>query len=241
MAGGTLLVSRAEKLLPTWKAKFEEFGFKDVAATSRDKDGLRLAIIEHEPQILLICCGFYKSATPYMMGKLTGEFCGLNVAAVNIHEYPDELAMGFMSNGVNSYINILDGMEEFYRGLRTVRDGGTYVSEGVRKAMELRQELPKRGGALTARQTEIAKLLCSGFLAKETASALAISVTTVKTHKREIYRIANARNSAELLRFLVAEGMATMESLNFYPGICGDGIIANGRKNVFAEEWRRIA
>jgi DNA-binding CsgD family transcriptional regulator len=60
--------------------------------------------------------------------------------------------------------------------------------------------------ALTAREAEVAELLCAGMAAKEVARELVISVHTVRDHVKAIHRKVGVRSRAELLvRLLVSQ------------------------------------
>ena len=192
------MISRAVNLFPHWTKEFEEFGFKNVVFTDQEKDSLNSIIREMKPDIVLIGCGFYSRSTPYMMLELLEEFPHLNIAAINIHEFPDELAMYFILNGVKSYANQMDGMEEFHRGLKLIRDGEMYVSPSVQERIILREEEPMPAKIITYRQKEVIRLTCCGFKDKEIGDTLHISRRTVNKHKLEIYRSLNVRNVVEL-------------------------------------------
>ncbi|MEE1211176.1 MAG: helix-turn-helix transcriptional regulator [Treponema sp.] len=55
---------------------------------------------------------------------------------------------------------------------------------------------------LSKRENEIAKLLLQGKTTQETADALFVSVSTVKTHIQHIYEKTGVRNRAELSQFM---------------------------------------
>ena len=211
------MVSRAVNMFPHWTKEFETFGFKNVLFTDQEKDSLISIIKEYQPSILLIGCGFYKTSTPYMMGQLLLMFPKLNIAAVNIHEYPDDLAMWFILNGVKSYVNMMDGIDEFNLGLKAIRDGKKYVSPGVQKRILMRKEYPMPAGRITNRQAEIVRLICCGFKDIEIADTLHISRRTVDTHKTEIFRSLNVRNSVELIKVALNLEIVKQDELNFYP------------------------
>ena len=192
------MVSRMVNLFPYWKSKAEELGFKDVCFTDREKDGLNTVIRNFKPCILLMDCVFYRQSTPYMMKVLLDEFPNLNIAAVNMHDYSDELAMSFIVNGVNSYVNKPDGMEEFMRGMKTVREGKKYISKSVQERIDMRDEYPLPANILTKRQNEVVLLICCGYREDEIAGNMHISKRTVNNHKLEIYRSLNVRNTIEL-------------------------------------------
>jgi len=217
MSGGTLMVSRARNLFSDWTEGCTAFGFRDVLFTDKEKDALARLIREFKPRIMLIGCGFYSRATPYMAGLLIKEFPDLNIAAVNIHEFPDDLASKFIYNGVRSYVNLMDGKEEFSRGMTAVRDGKSYISPGVADRINLRKYYPSPAGKLTDRLTEVVGLLCAGYKEDDVADTLHISRKTVDTHKKEIYKTLNVRNAYELYSAAISAGIISSDSLGFYP------------------------
>ncbi|MCL2381200.1 MAG: response regulator transcription factor [Treponema sp.] len=152
-----------------------------------------------------------------MMGQLLSIFPTLNIAAVNIHEFPDDLAMWFIINGVRSYVNMMDGMDEFYLGLKAVRDGKRYVSPSVRERILMRREYPMAAGKITDRQEEVIRLICCGFKDIEIADTLHISRRTVDTHKTEIFRSLNVRNAVELIGVALNLEIIRQSELYFYP------------------------
>lgn len=218
MKGGTLLVSRAVKLHADHKKRLEELGFKDVSVTTADKDGLNMLINELKPRLVIVGSGFYKSATPYMMALLKRRFKDLNIAAVSICDYPADLAMKFVINGINSYVNYFDGKSEFYKGLECMREGRRFVSSSVQERMKIRLELPPAAYGLTERQIEVLRLLCNGFTSMEIANELYISKRTVEFHKAELFNNFGTRNENELIRVALYLGLIKLDELDFYGG-----------------------
>ncbi|MCH7559272.1 MAG: response regulator transcription factor [Planctomycetes bacterium] len=61
----------------------------------------------------------------------------------------------------------------------------------------------KRRYRISARELEVAKLICRGFSNKEITNDLGIALGTVKTHLRNIYRRVHVKNKITLLlRFM---------------------------------------
>ena len=217
MTGGTLIISRAEKLHSFYKNYAMQAGFRNVTITKEEKDSLNFVIRDCRPDIVLIGSGFYKASTPYMMMKLLEDFPSLNINMVNIHEYPDDLAMYFIINGVNSYVNVLDGIEEFKRGLAMVRDGEKYISPLILERINQRHIYPKSAILITGRQLEVLKLICCGFKEHEIADTLHISRSTVDVHKQAIFRTLNVRNSVELIKAALKLELIMLDDIYFYP------------------------
>lgn len=61
-----------------------------------------------------------------------------------------------------------------------------------------RTQLPVAHGILTDREVQVLKLICNGYLGKQTAAMLAISEFTVDKHKRSIFQKTGFRSVVEL-------------------------------------------
>lgn len=53
---------------------------------------------------------------------------------------------------------------------------------------------------LTKRETEILKLISNGYINKEIAKMLYLSIETVKSHRKNMLSKLNAKNSAHLIK-----------------------------------------
>jgi DNA-binding NarL/FixJ family response regulator len=223
MAGGTLLVTRAVNLHNFYKTKIEGLGYRDVSITAADRDALNFAINEQKPRLVLMASEFYQCATPYMTSLLLKTFPGLNVAAVSMGDYPADLAMYFIANGVNSCLQWWDGDKQFFNGLDSIKNGEQFISASVLESIERRREMPMAATELTERQLEVVRLSCNGFEGVEIADTLHISWRTVKTLKREIYRCLNVRNAYEMIKTAFFAGIVKPDELCFSGGKCGVG------------------
>ena len=216
MAGGTLVVSRYQKLHAHFKKRFEELGFDNVIVTGVDRDGLSMKIREVQPRIVLIGCKFYQCCTPFMLTDLHKQFPKLYIAAVALTDFPDDLAMYFIVNGARSYVNVLEGLEEFYKGLKEIREGREYVSPEVQRRIDMRSCYPEPTGRLTDRQVEIVRLVANGFTGVEIAETLGISERSVDSRKVEIYTAMNVRNGCEAIRAALYLGIIKPDELQFF-------------------------
>jgi DNA-binding NarL/FixJ family response regulator len=181
-----------------------------------------MIINDLKPRLVVIECNFYHCAMPYMMCLLLKRNRDLNVAVVSLDGYPPDLAMALIINGVKSFVNWVDGENQFYKGLELIKAGEKYVSPVVEERMNTRTdmgiELPAPSQELTERQIEVMRLLCNGFTSLEIADVLHISDRTVKFHKRELYNNLKVRNENELIRVAIYLGFVKVDELNFYGG-----------------------
>ena len=212
------MVSRAVNLHPHFKKRLEALCFEDVTITGADRDGLNMVIREIKPRLILIGSAFYDCSTPYMMKELLKTFPKLNIAAVSVlNSYTAFRATEFIFNGVHSYLNVLEGIEEFHRGLQEVRKGNVYISPEVQRKIENKTSCRFTAEELTPKHIEVIRLLGNGFTTIEAAETLGCSKRTVDTHKSDMYAILNVRNENELIRFALFKGIIDAEELHFFP------------------------
>jgi len=217
MRGGTLLVSRSINNHEYYKQRLETLGFYNVTVTDLERDALNSLINDMKPSLILMSARFYHCCTPYHMGQLKKKFPKIKMAAVSVGEYPVDVAMYFIINGVKSYINSFEGLDQFYKGLVALADGRDYISPEVIERIKIRNEIPEPSGNITERHREILRLICCGFTENEIAETLHISRRTVTTHKTEIYKTLNIRNPVELVRSALTIKLLQLEELHFYP------------------------
>jgi DNA-binding NarL/FixJ family response regulator len=86
---------------------------------------------------------------------------------------------------------LLDGVREIARG------GVPMTGEIARKVIQSFRKPVDRGESLTAREEEILQLLAQGFVSKEIADQLGISLETVKSHLKHIYGKLHVRSRTE--------------------------------------------
>lgn len=67
---------------------------------------------------------------------------------------------------------------------------------------------------LSAREKEVAILLCKGLINKEIADKLCISQTTVISHRRNIMEKLHARSLADIIMYAVLHGLVGVEELS---------------------------
>ena len=61
--------------------------------------------------------------------------------------------------------------------------------------------------SLTKRESEVVEAISYGFNSKEISDQLDISVHTVVTHRKNLLRKFNARNTAHLVRMSISTGL----------------------------------
>jgi len=217
MAGGTLMVSRAVCNFEYYKNRLLEFGYHDVTVTALERDALFFLIRDLKPSLILMSARFYHCCTPFMMGELHKKFPKIKMAALCLGEYPPDIAMYFILNGIKSYFTSFEGVDQFRKGLKEILKGRDFISPAVMERINMRLEYPEPAGKITGRHLEIIRLVCCGFRDMDIAELMAIAKSTVENYKTEIYTTLNVRNAIELIRAALTLKIMQLEELYFYP------------------------
>jgi len=215
MSGGTLLVSRAEKLFPYLKQRLEAMNFQNVNITAEEKDSLNIVINDLKPRLLLVGSCFYEAATPYMLGQLLLCFPRLNIAVINMQRYPIYRAPWFIWYGAKSYVTVHEGLEDFYSGMDEIRKGHTYISPTVNRLLEA-SEWPEIKRKAEKRQMEVLILLCNGILPSEVGERLHISKRTVEWHIEELKKVFGVEKREELVSMAFYLEIVSKDDLCFF-------------------------
>lgn len=117
-----------------------------------------------------------------------------------------------LRNGASGYLLKTVGKDELVHAIAKVYEGGRYLAEETtdillntvaKQQHASRVHIP----SLTRREKEVLKLIAQGLTDTEIASRLYISLTTAKSHRKNLRSKLNARNSAEIVRIALERGM----------------------------------
>jgi two-component system invasion response regulator UvrY len=117
--------------------------------------------------------------------------------------------------GAAGYVTKGSEAAELIDSVALVAKGGRVISNDVAK--ELAAERLSHSGSqleeLGPRETEILRLLASGWLAEEIAAALHLSLKTVRNYHYQIKAKLGARTDAHLVWLALEAGLVTMEAI----------------------------
>lgn len=120
-----------------------------------------------------------------------------------------------IETGVQGYVAKGESRGELSIAVKSVLQGGTYFSMTVKnsiirsfKSTAAREPI----SAITPREKEIVKLISDGLTSSQIAQRLSISPRTVDTHRANLMKKLNARNTIELLRKLNANETETRQT-----------------------------
>jgi DNA-binding NarL/FixJ family response regulator len=113
-----------------------------------------------------------------------------------------------LAAGAQSYVDKMDGFQEFKKGLEIVSAGGTFIGSKMANAMRTlirNPESGRTGGTLSNRERQILLLVAESFSTREIAARLNLSVRTVDNHRTNTMRKLNLHNVAALTRYAIKQ------------------------------------
>src|SRR5438034_8398063 len=119
-----------------------------------------------------------------------------------------------VSAGASGYLAKDSLDHELISAVRTVVHGGTVFSSNVSKRLAESSQGPGVAGsatrsleALTTREREVFFLLAEGQSPSKVANSLFVSPKTVHTHRQHIMEKLGLRNTTDLIRFALRQGL----------------------------------
>lgn len=113
--------------------------------------------------------------------------------------------------GASGYVLKQGRATDLPHAVRAIASGGTFIDPAIATDLvaELQREAPQsdpRKRELTARETQVLKLMAWGHSNKEIAARLDLSVKTVETHKAKAMQKLGMQTRIDVVQFAVLEG-----------------------------------
>ncbi len=124
----------------------------------------------------------------------------LNIVMLTTYEEEDVIVKALCS-GACSYISKKASLEEIVEALRIVAAGGSYMSPSIAREIvnHLMGGRVSKATILTDRQKEILEKLVDGKSYQTIASELFVSVETVRSHVKKMYKVLHVNNKTEAI------------------------------------------
>ncbi len=134
------------------------------------------------------------------IARLKAEFPDMQFMMLTVYEDDDKIFMA-LEAGASGYILKKTSPGELLDAIRDLHDGGSPMSSQIaRRVVAYFQKQAKPNPALealTSREKEILDQLSKGFLYKEIAGNLFISIETVRRHVHNIYEKLHVRSRTD--------------------------------------------
>ncbi|MFZ0614094.1 MAG: response regulator transcription factor [Desulfobacterales bacterium] len=191
----------------------------DLVVVDEAKDGLEAlrCVKRNQPDLLLLDLSMPRLSGLSVMKDVKRQFPEIKILALTIH-MSDQYVLEAFEAGANGYCIKDASRDELMVAIDSVLAGKTYISPGIAdNVMEGYLEDSKRlktrssWDTVTQREREVLKLLAEGYLNKEIADFLHISVKTVEKHRANIMNKLDLHNAPALTAFAIQKGLVTQK------------------------------
>ncbi len=191
----------------------------DLVVVDEAKDGLEAlrCVKRSQPDLLLLDLSMPRLSGMSVMKDVKRQFPEIKILALTIH-MSDQYVLEAFEAGANGYCIKDASRDELMVAIDSVLSGKTYISPGIAdNVMEGYLEESKRlktrtsWDTVTQREREVLKLLAEGYLNKEIADFLHISVKTVEKHRANIMNKLDLHNAPALTAYAIHKGLVTQK------------------------------
>ena len=190
----------ARGILTEWIRGAE--GFKCVGVHENAEVALA-ALTQENPSVVLMDINMPGMSGIECVRRLKPQMGDTQFVMLTVYEDPDHIFKA-LSSGASGYLLKRTPRAELLAALKDVHAGGSPMSSNIaRKIVQSFQRFsggtPAEPDNLSPREREVLGLLARGYLYKEIADALHISVPTVNTHIRRIYEKLHVRSRSQAI------------------------------------------
>ncbi|HXI70614.1 MAG TPA: response regulator transcription factor [Verrucomicrobiae bacterium] len=176
-------------------------GFKFMGAHENAEVALA-ALPQENPSVVLMDINMPGMSGIECVRRLKPQLRDTQFVMLTVYEDPDHIFKA-LSSGASGYMLKRTPRAELLAALKDVHAGGSPMSSNIaRKIVQSFQRFSNTSSIaepdnLSPREREVLELLARGYLYKEIAEALHISVPTVNTHIRRIYEKLHVRSRSQ--------------------------------------------
>jgi len=174
-------------------------GFKCVGVHN-NADAAFVVLPQENPSVVLMDINMPGMSGIECVRRLKPQMAETQFVMLTVYEDPDHIFKA-LSSGASGYLLKRTPRAELLTAIKDVHTGGSPMSSNIaRKIVQSFQRFnssPAEPDNLSPREREVLELLARGYLYKEIAEALHISVPTVNTHIRRIYEKLHVRSRSQ--------------------------------------------
>jgi DNA-binding NarL/FixJ family response regulator len=188
---------QTRQLISLWLSNAE--GFACASEHGSAEEAIR-ALPKIAPNVVMMDINLPKLSGIDCVRQLKPVMPNTQFVMVTVYEDSEHL-FDALAAGASGYLLKQTPLEELLAALRAVQSGGSPMTGSIaRKVVRFFQVSPAPKGDcphLSPRERQVLELLAQGYLYKEIAEQLTLSITTVNTHIRNIYDKLHVRSRSQ--------------------------------------------
>ena len=171
-----------------------------LASSSSNGDEAAVSIINAQPDVVIMDINMPGMSGIECIRKIKDDCPGTQFMIFTIYEN-DEKIFDALAAGASGYMLKKTSAEKMIEAIKELHNGGSPMSSMVARKVigHFNESNNKASDYLTNKENEILVLLSKGFLYKEIASKLSITIGTVTQHIHNIYEKLHVSNKTEAI------------------------------------------
>lgn len=179
-----------------------------VVGEAADIEGALSQIGLHQPDVLVLDLNMPGHAGLEGLLAVREVYPQQKIVLLSMHA-ESEYAVAAHSAGAGAYVGKAHAAHELVTAIAQVAADGVYMNDRVAALVErgMPAAPPAAHLGLTARESEIFKLIGAGLQVKQVAGTLEISVSSVNTYRNRIFRKMGLASNAAVIRYALKNGL----------------------------------
>ena len=183
----------------------------DVVAEATDGEEAWRLIQELRPDAALLDIAMPRLSGLAVLQQVAAAKLPTRVLLLSMYDN-DEYVAEAVRAGASGYLIKDAAVEELGLALDALKRGDVYLSPAISRKLAQAFSGGRPSPGLTARQTQILRLIAMGHSSKEVARELDLSIKTVETHRTQIMDRLDIRDLAGLVRYAVRSGLVSSDN-----------------------------
>ena len=188
-----------------------EADFEVIGEVGSSQEAIRSAQTLN-PDVIVLDIGLPDVSGIELTRRLRQAGCTARIVALSAYA-EKHFVTEMLRAGAAAYVSKNAAGTELFQAIRAVERGQNYVSPDVTGNLfsQLRdQDSDSENRKLGRREREVLRLIAQGQRSPEIADQLHISIGTVEAHRRNIMRKLDLHSVAELTKYALREGIASL-------------------------------
>lgn len=172
-----------------------------LCAVSSAEEALE-KVPKHQPDVVLMDINLPGISGIDCIRDLKKKLPRLEVVMLTAYEEEDNIFRA-LKEGASGYLLKSSTPEDIYNAIRDVYSGGapfsSHIARKVAQYFRGEREIEDENEKLTPREKEVLRLLASGYIYKEVADQLDLTLETVRTYVKRICQKLHVRSKVEAI------------------------------------------
>lgn len=183
-----------------------------VVAEAADGAAAVSAALQQEIDLVILDIAMPRMTGLHAARELSRQRPGIRVLILSMHEN-EQYVYEALRAGASGYVAKTVADRDLVEACRAAMRGESFLYPGARTALIrdylqcARNKQPLREDPITARETEVVKLIAEGHTSREIAAMLVISEKTVERHRANILEKLGMRDRVDLTRYAIRRGL----------------------------------